>query len=135
MKKMLMIASVFFAVPALAETNADLRAMYEMHEENELAFRKQYGNRELVFDAVVRSVEADAAMRMSGFNVIEIPGANIDAPGVAEGIFPMAVAMFADEDDLMPLRRGQRVRLKCTVDFDTIEMVSDLYFKDCVMAQ
>lgn len=135
MKKLLLMMSVLCAFPALAATNADLRDMYDIHEENELAFRKQYGNRELVFDAVVRSVDADAAIRMSpdGFDFIEMAGANIDAPGTYEGIFPMAVAVFANEDDLIPLRHNQQVRLKCVLDFDMVDMLGGIYFDRCII--
>jgi len=138
MKRLLFIALVLFSRPAAAEMKVDLGVMFDEKKDNEYAFTEKYKNNELVFTAKVDAIDPKCLTRLLDWdgNTESIPCAKLKLDDKKVGLFDViemsiADAVMKDKDDLLKLKRGQDITLKCVLDLDASLTLAPFTFRNC----
>ena len=94
-------------------------------------------DRELRFDAVIDSIDSKCYTRLLNWDgdTADIPCAKLNSPDTTIEMFgisvPIATAQMANPDDLLELKRDQKITLECTLTDEIIWDISSMSFQDC----
>lgn len=138
MKKILFLLVLCF-IPNLliGAESVNLATMFQDKKDNEYAFSKKYENKELEFNAIVDSIDPKCYTKFLNWDgdteyipcvKLESPDAKIDFLGFE---VPIASALMKDSDDLLNLKRGQKIKLVCTLNSEILWDMSSLTFDKC----
>lgn len=114
-----------------------LAEMFQTKQDNEYAYSKKYMDRELRFDAVIDSIDSKCYTRLLNWDgdTADIPCAKLNSPDTTIEMFgisvPIATAQMANPDDLLELKRDQKITLECTLTDEIIWDISSMSFQDC----
>ena len=123
-----------FGFGAYAE-QVSLSTMFKDKKENEYAFSKKYSDKELTFDAIVDSIDPKCYTKYLEDRMENIPCAKLNAPDVKVGFWglemPIASALMENPDDLLNLKKKQKIQLTCKLSSGILWDLSSLNFNDC----
>lgn len=121
--------------------NVTLLDMFSDYKENEYAFEKKYSDKELVFNAIVASIDPACHTQIIDWdaNTKDIPCAKLYAPDGKVGFWgievPIANAVMKEEDTLLELKRDQKIILHCELDLEIGLSFENLNFKNCILVK
>lgn len=137
-KILLSIIGIMLCNTVNAATNVSLADMFKDCKENEYAFNQKYKNKELTFNAIVDSIDPDCYVKFSGTDSdSNIPCIKLSDPNTKVEIFgletSMTKAVMKNKDDLLKLRRGQKISLTCILKDKAVFDFDSFSFGNCTL--